>query len=195
MLDDSTCKATCMLVDDKVVEWRERGVNIQCLRRNNRQGYKAGALKEVRRRLSASTRSTLRQLGRQNGVGIYFYYPSWPLARGMHLHRTRKIIATHGTAPHRAWSGLAACQVVAVDPGSAGHAAFEPVPEHLPTKTKSVATHDRTSCRACSCWLSKFTAIMDTRARPAHCSRVLANLLVARGMQTLPHLSDATSRA
>ncbi|KAK9837515.1 hypothetical protein WJX81_008081 [Elliptochloris bilobata] len=46
VLDDSTCKATRALVDDKVLEWKERGVNVECIRRTNRQGYKAGALKE-----------------------------------------------------------------------------------------------------------------------------------------------------
>ena len=50
VLDDSTCKATRALVEDKVGEWRERGVNVQCICRDNRQGYKAGALKEVRHR-------------------------------------------------------------------------------------------------------------------------------------------------
>ena len=48
MLDDSTDRTTRDLVDDKVVEWRERGVNIEVMRRTNRAGYKAGALKEVR---------------------------------------------------------------------------------------------------------------------------------------------------
>ena len=33
-------------MDDKVAEWRERGVNVYALRRTNRSGYKAGALKE-----------------------------------------------------------------------------------------------------------------------------------------------------
>ena len=47
MLDDSTDQKTRDLVDDKCLEWRERGVNCTCLRRTNRQGYKAGALKEV----------------------------------------------------------------------------------------------------------------------------------------------------
>ena len=32
----------------QVLEWRERGVNVECVRRTNRQGYKAGAMKEVR---------------------------------------------------------------------------------------------------------------------------------------------------
>ena len=31
-----------------MLEWRERGVNVECVRRTNRQGYKAGAMKEVR---------------------------------------------------------------------------------------------------------------------------------------------------
>ncbi len=31
----------------QVLEWRERGVNVECVRRTNRQGYKAGAMKEV----------------------------------------------------------------------------------------------------------------------------------------------------
>lgn len=53
VLDDSTDRTTRDLVDDKVVEWRERGVNIEVMRRTNRAGYKAGALKEVRK--SSST--------------------------------------------------------------------------------------------------------------------------------------------
>lgn len=59
VLDDSTCKATRALVDDKVLEWKERGVNCECIRRTNRQGYKAGALKEVRR-LSCGARVSSR---------------------------------------------------------------------------------------------------------------------------------------
>ena len=47
VLDDSTDRTTRDLVDDKIVEWRERGVNIEVMRRTNRAGYKAGALKEV----------------------------------------------------------------------------------------------------------------------------------------------------
>lgn len=47
MLDDSTDPVTCELVDEKVLEWRERGIHVECLRRTNRQGYKAGAMKEV----------------------------------------------------------------------------------------------------------------------------------------------------
>jgi hypothetical protein len=39
---------TVELVDDKCLEWRERGVDCECIRRSNRKGYKAGALKEVR---------------------------------------------------------------------------------------------------------------------------------------------------
>ncbi|KAK9814760.1 hypothetical protein WJX72_011039 [[Myrmecia] bisecta] len=46
VLDDSVDQKTVHLVDDKVLEWRERGLNVECLRRTNRQGYKAGALKE-----------------------------------------------------------------------------------------------------------------------------------------------------
>jgi beta-mannan synthase len=46
VLDDSTDRVTRELVDEKVSEWRERGVNVVCLRRTNRQGYKAGAMKE-----------------------------------------------------------------------------------------------------------------------------------------------------
>lgn len=46
VLDDSTDRVTRELVDDKVLEWKERGLNCECLRRTNRQGYKAGALKE-----------------------------------------------------------------------------------------------------------------------------------------------------
>ena len=50
MLDDSTDKGTRDLVDDKVLEWRERGVEVEVRRRTNRAGYKAGALHEVRPR-------------------------------------------------------------------------------------------------------------------------------------------------
>lgn len=46
VLDDSTDDATAKLVDAKVDHWRKAGVNIVRLRRTNRQGYKAGALKE-----------------------------------------------------------------------------------------------------------------------------------------------------
>eukprot|EP00803_Ostreobium_quekettii_P007661 evm.model.scf_730EXC.1 EVM.evm.TU.scf_730EXC.1 scf_730EXC:15780-23573(+) len=46
VLDDSTDKETRQLVDEKVMEWRDRGVNCVCIRRTNRQGYKAGALRE-----------------------------------------------------------------------------------------------------------------------------------------------------
>jgi beta-mannan synthase len=46
ILDDSTDKVTRELVDEKVTEWRERGMNVECMRRTNRQGYKAGAMKE-----------------------------------------------------------------------------------------------------------------------------------------------------
>ena len=49
VLDDSTDRVTRDLVDDKVLEWRERGVDCEVVRRTNRAGYKAGALKEVRR--------------------------------------------------------------------------------------------------------------------------------------------------
>jgi beta-mannan synthase len=48
VLDDSTDSVTRELVDEKVLEWRERGIAVDCMRRTNRQGYKAGAMKEVR---------------------------------------------------------------------------------------------------------------------------------------------------
>ena len=47
MLDDSTDRVTRELVDNKLMEWLERGLDIEVLRRTNRAGYKAGALKEV----------------------------------------------------------------------------------------------------------------------------------------------------
>ncbi|GMH37152.1 hypothetical protein BSKO_05025 [Bryopsis sp. KO-2023] len=46
VLDDSTCAETRRVVDSRVIHWREMGVNCVCIRRTNRQGYKAGALKE-----------------------------------------------------------------------------------------------------------------------------------------------------
>ena len=48
VLDDSTCKVTRQLVDEKAAEWAERGIRCDVVRRTNRQGYKAGALKDVR---------------------------------------------------------------------------------------------------------------------------------------------------
>ena len=47
VLDDSTCKQTRALVDDAAAEWQERGVRVEVVRRTNRAGYKAGALKDV----------------------------------------------------------------------------------------------------------------------------------------------------
>ena len=47
VLDDSTCKHTRALVDDAAAEWQERGVRVEVVRRTNRSGYKAGALKDV----------------------------------------------------------------------------------------------------------------------------------------------------
>lgn len=46
VLDDSTCMETRKVVDARVIYWREMGINCVCIRRTNRQGYKAGALKE-----------------------------------------------------------------------------------------------------------------------------------------------------
>ena len=52
VLDDSTDVHTRQLVDDKAAEWQERGVAVSVVRRTNRAGYKAGALKEVNTVLS-----------------------------------------------------------------------------------------------------------------------------------------------
>jgi cellulose synthase/poly-beta-1,6-N-acetylglucosamine synthase-like glycosyltransferase len=46
VLDDSTDAVTAALVDDAVDAWKRSGVNMVRLRRTNRRGYKAGALKE-----------------------------------------------------------------------------------------------------------------------------------------------------
>lgn len=43
VLDDSN-DDTCGLVDERVAHWRAQGVNISVVRRNKRDGYKAGAL-------------------------------------------------------------------------------------------------------------------------------------------------------
>ncbi|KAA6423917.1 MAG: glycosyltransferase family 2 [Trebouxia sp. A1-2] len=51
VLDDSTDRITRELVDDKLMEWLEHGFDIEVLRRTNRAGYKAGALKEGLQRL------------------------------------------------------------------------------------------------------------------------------------------------
>ena len=63
VLDDSTDQKTRDLVNDKCLEWRERGVNCTCVRRTNRQGYKAGALKEVRCAASMPAPSACRMRG------------------------------------------------------------------------------------------------------------------------------------
>ena len=54
VLDDSTCKVTRQLVDEKAAEWAERGIKCDVVRRTNRQGYKAGALKDVSLATSAA---------------------------------------------------------------------------------------------------------------------------------------------
>lgn len=45
VLDDSTDETT-LLAEEKAREWRERGVNVRILHRDNRDGFKAGALAE-----------------------------------------------------------------------------------------------------------------------------------------------------
>lgn len=47
MLDDSTDKATRDVVDAAIAHWRDKGIDIEAIRRTNRQGYKAGAMHEV----------------------------------------------------------------------------------------------------------------------------------------------------
>ncbi|KAK8952317.1 Glucomannan 4-beta-mannosyltransferase 9 [Platanthera zijinensis] len=47
VLDDSTDKATRDLVEKECERWREEGMNIQYITRDNRNGYKAGALREA----------------------------------------------------------------------------------------------------------------------------------------------------
>jgi cellulose synthase/poly-beta-1,6-N-acetylglucosamine synthase-like glycosyltransferase len=45
ILDDSTDE-TQAIIQEKVVEWRNKGIDISYIHRNNRKGYKAGALEE-----------------------------------------------------------------------------------------------------------------------------------------------------
>lgn len=52
MLDDSTDVATATIVDRRVAHWKAQGVNITRVRRTNRRGFKAGALKEGMQHLS-----------------------------------------------------------------------------------------------------------------------------------------------
>lgn len=47
VLDDSTDGTTRDLIDAKVKEWEARGLNIECLRRSDKTGYKAGNLRNV----------------------------------------------------------------------------------------------------------------------------------------------------
>ncbi|RID53566.1 hypothetical protein BRARA_G00952 [Brassica rapa] len=46
VLDDSTDEAIKELVNTECAKWESKGVNIKCERRDNRNGYKAGALKQ-----------------------------------------------------------------------------------------------------------------------------------------------------
>jgi cellulose synthase/poly-beta-1,6-N-acetylglucosamine synthase-like glycosyltransferase len=46
VLDDSTDQTIKELVNTECAKWESKGVNIKCERRDNRNGYKAGALKE-----------------------------------------------------------------------------------------------------------------------------------------------------
>eukprot|EP01023_Acetabularia_acetabulum_P061240 TRINITY_DN7394_c0_g2_i1.p1 TRINITY_DN7394_c0_g2~~TRINITY_DN7394_c0_g2_i1.p1 ORF type:complete len:516 (+),score=79.38 TRINITY_DN7394_c0_g2_i1:199-1746(+) len=52
VLDDSTDEETRKLVDAKCQEYMESGVNCYAIRRTNRKGYKAGAMKEGTNELS-----------------------------------------------------------------------------------------------------------------------------------------------
>ena len=47
VLDDSTCEETRRRIEDKVFEWKEKGINIVYRWRSNRSGYKAGAMHEA----------------------------------------------------------------------------------------------------------------------------------------------------
>ncbi|KAJ0253240.1 glucomannan 4-beta-mannosyltransferase 10 [Hirschfeldia incana] len=46
VLDDSTDETIKELVNKECAKWENKGVNIKCERRDNRNGYKAGALKQ-----------------------------------------------------------------------------------------------------------------------------------------------------
>nr|VDC97621.1 unnamed protein product [Brassica rapa] len=46
VLDDSTDETIKELVNTECAKWENKGVNIKCERRDNRNGYKAGALKQ-----------------------------------------------------------------------------------------------------------------------------------------------------
>ncbi|CAH8356881.1 unnamed protein product [Eruca vesicaria subsp. sativa] len=46
VLDDSTDETIMELVNTECAKWESKGVNIKCERRDNRNGYKAGALKQ-----------------------------------------------------------------------------------------------------------------------------------------------------
>ncbi|KAL0760130.1 hypothetical protein Bca101_076280 [Brassica carinata] len=46
VLDDSTDETIKELVNTECAKWESKGVNIKCERRDNRNGYKAGALKQ-----------------------------------------------------------------------------------------------------------------------------------------------------
>ena len=52
-LDDSTDQATRDVVDEGIRHWSAEGININAIRRTNRQGFKAGAMHEVHDDLDA----------------------------------------------------------------------------------------------------------------------------------------------
>jgi hypothetical protein len=82
ILDDSTDKVTRDLVDDKVAEWRERGVNAYAMRRTNRSGYKAGALKDVRNphlpvsSLHGRERVSCQSVIYERGTTLFYWFSS-----------------------------------------------------------------------------------------------------------------------
>lgn len=44
VLDDSSDETSRKIADDEVTKWKARGINIECIRRNDRSGYKSGNL-------------------------------------------------------------------------------------------------------------------------------------------------------
>jgi len=54
VLDDSTDAETRAVVDKAIDYWRREGIVINAVRRTNRQGFKAGAMHEVRSRMGSA---------------------------------------------------------------------------------------------------------------------------------------------
>lgn len=54
VVDDSTNEETRKIIEDCIWRWKEKGANIELCRRNNRIGFKAGAMNDAMKRFSSN---------------------------------------------------------------------------------------------------------------------------------------------